>query len=694
MSWTYDGTAGTITPSGGTESSPELISDAIETIKAGDASKVSIVYATDGTTIVSAAIKDTQIILAQGTWVKIDDDIIIAFETTTRFSWKAETSSGANDGGALTVGKRSIIYINTNETFHEGNSEVDMTTGCSIVMEQDEYGNNPVTMMNASARHDIWTNPARAMAKVDIQGLSVHLIGGSSASFKWYMGYARNVVNLKDLRIDSSGEVFQLVNVTIDNPIVQTSSLASNAASGDARYTQVNNITYLWDSDVEFDGNIRSAKYTIKNPIWAGTGNWNGTVNWKTVNYADDPRFWIVYENNIYVLNATNSSYVENVKVRFDRTTIGTANYTSVDEHAEYFDETTDANGKVSKDLIDAYCQVSNGVDTTINDVDRFKWSCQVRDYGYLNTSQYVYEDRVYDSINGIGPKDDYIFIVPDEGVTLTETNANNLTEIDNMSDVYDVVKVSWIDGTHWDIDIPLTKSGDVLDFGTNNVYFDSSATNIFYISGSDITLKTNTSLDTTTKYSKVKANNVYFNTTKISDDSSFIGDVYIDSEQTLTNIYIDGDLYINTGVDSTLTFDNVTVTGNVYNDDISHTLTIQATNGSSLTAGDSGTGNGETNIQNIVQFSFTLLPSITNYEWRIYTVNNLGSLAGSVEIAGEETATTDNQTYSYNYLADQKIAVQIISQPANDYEENISYYILGNINQTVTINLKKDENN
>ena len=652
MSWTYDGAGGTVTPSGGTESSPELISDAVEAIKAGDSSKVSIVYATDGTTIISAAIKDTLIVLAQGTWVKVDDDIIIAFETTTRFSWKAETSNGANDGGALTVGERSVIYVNTNETFHEGNSDVEMTTGCSIVMEQDDYGNNPVTLMNASARHDIWTNPARAMAKVDIQGLSVHLIGGSSASFKWYMGYAREVVNLKDLKIDSSGEVFQLVNVTIDNAVVQTSSLASNAASGDARYTQVNDITYLWDSNVAFDGNIRSAKYTIKNPTWASTGHWDGTVDWTTVNHADEPRFWLVYENNVVVMNAVDSTFIQNVKVRFDRTTIGTANYTSVDEHPAYYDETSDANGSVSKDLIDAYCQVTNGVDTVINDVDRFKWSCQARDYGHLYTSQYVYSDRVYDSINGTGPKDDYVFMVVDEGVTLSETDAGNLTEVDDMSDVYDVVKVSWIGGTHWDIDIPLSKDGMALDFDTNTVYFDSSASSIFDITGTDITLKTNASLTVTSKYIGVVATEIYYKTTTIGDDSRLTGTVYIDSAQDLTDVYVTGDLHINTGANSTLTFDNVTVTGSVYNDDTAHTLTIQATNGSSLSAGDPGTGNGQTDIQNAVTVKVTAQDSATKAAIEGVRVFLEDADTGT-DIMNELTNSSGVASIAYNYTGD-----------------------------------------
>lgn len=92
--------------------------------------------------------------------------------------------------------------------------------------------------------------------------------------------------------------------------------------------------------------------------------------------------------------------------------------------------------------------------------------------------------------------------------------------------------------------------------------------------------------------------------------------------------------------------------------------------------------------------FKFTLSPSLLNYEWRIYTVTALGSLNGAVEVDGEESATADNQTYNYTYSVDQPIAVQIINQPDNDYEEKVVYFTLVNSNQDVTINLNADNNN
>ncbi len=98
--------------------------------------------------------------------------------------------------------------------------------------------------------------------------------------------------------------------------------------------------------------------------------------------------------------------------------------------------------------------------------------------------------------------------------------------------------------------------------------------------------------------------------------------------------------------------------------------------------------------VAGLKTFSFTINPSLTSYEWRIYSVTAVGSMTGAVALAGEETAGADNQSYSYSYTSDTPIAVQIINQPDNDYEESITYYTLTNSDQDITILLNKDNNN
>jgi len=129
-------------------------------------------------------------------------------------------------------------------------------------------------------------------------------------------------------------------------------------------------------------------------------------------------------------------------------------------------------------------------------------------------------------------------------------------------------------------------------------------------------------------------------------------------------------------------------------------TILVNVNSGQTLTINVSATGttpsvyNTGTGTVNVVagqkSFSFTISPSITGYEWRIYSVTAAGSLAGSVELDGEEIATADNQSYSYTYTADTPIAVQIID---DDYEESVTYYTLINGDQAGTINLTVEEN-
>lgn len=107
------------------------------------------------------------------------------------------------------------------------------------------------------------------------------------------------------------------------------------------------------------------------------------------------------------------------------------------------------------------------------------------------------------------------------------------------------------------------------------------------------------------------------------------------------------------------------------------------------------GSGGSVTLVLDPKTFQFTINPStLIDYEWRLYSVTAVGSMAGATELDGEENATTGTQSYSYSYTADVAVAVQIINQPDNDYVESTTYYTLGNADQSVTINLVKDINN
>ncbi len=152
---------------------------------------------------------------------------------------------------------------------------------------------------------------------------------------------------------------------------------------------------------------------------------------------------------------------------------------------------------------------------------------------------------------------------------------------------------------------------------------------------------------------------------------------------------------------DDTIAWDN-TDTGYGATDTTNATITVNVPSGITLTINVSDTATtptynntaGTPGTVSIIAgqktFSFALNPSITGYEWRIYDVNATGSLTGAVELDGEETASADNQSYAYSYVADDAIAVQIID---DNYVESVTYYTFGNSDQDVTITLKPEEN-
>jgi hypothetical protein len=143
------------------------------------------------------------------------------------------------------------------------------------------------------------------------------------------------------------------------------------------------------------------------------------------------------------------------------------------------------------------------------------------------------------------------------------------------------------------------------------------------------------------------------------------------------------------TSVDDKTPTGNETITCDV---DSGFTLTINVAAGASTpSVANDGLGDvdvvvGQTN------FKFTLNPSITGYEWRLYEASGTpgDGTIGTVELDGEESATADNQTYTYTHSVDQAIAVQIL---ANGYEEYLHYDTLTDSDKDITFNLTPETN-
>jgi len=82
-------------------------------------------------------------------------------------------------------------------------------------------------------------------------------------------------------------------------------------------------------------------------------------------------------------------------------------------------------------------------------------------------------------------------------------------------------------------------------------------------------------------------------------DDLIFNDDVVIGTVTDLTNVIVNGDLSITAG--GTYNFSNVTVTGDITNDDNTQNVVVIGTNNSSLSTSEPGTGITQVDIQNVV---------------------------------------------------------------------------------------------
>jgi hypothetical protein len=139
-------------------------------------------------------------------------------------------------------------------------------------------------------------------------------------------------------------------------------------------------------------------------------------------------------------------------------------------------------------------------------------------------------------------------------------------------------------------------------------------------------------------------------------------GDVYLESATDLTSMTIADDLRIDTGANSTLDFDGMIVGGDVWNDSASNTLTIIGSGGSSLTAGDPGTGNGQTNIELGAQVTLTGLQ--TNSEVRAYVGTNPATATeiDGIENSGTSFSFTQTEAGSAGYIQIHNIQYESIT--------------------------------
>jgi hypothetical protein len=148
-------------------------------------------------------------------------------------------------------------------------------------------------------------------------------------------------------------------------------------------------------------------------------------------------------------------------------------------------------------------------------------------------------------------------------------------------------------------------------------------------------------------------------------------GDVHLESATNLSGMNISDDLRIDTGANSTLSFTNMDVGGNVWNDSASNTLTINASS-SSLTAGDPGTGNGQTNI--VTSVTITIDGLITGSRVRVERQSDGGLITQGVESSGSYTDTYGGSTPLSVYVKVRLAGYIPIKAPATITSTGLSF--------------------
>ena len=176
-------------------------------------------------------------------------------------------------------------------------------------------------------------------------------------------------------------------------------------------------------------------------------------------------------------------------------------------------------------------------------------------------------------------------------------------------------------------------------------------------------------------------------------DGSTVNGDVtFYSSSVDPTDIVINGDLHINPSSDITLNFYNVSVSGLVYNDNPSYRVTINAFQGSTLTADNPGSGAGQVDIVTQVTVTVTVKDAETKSAIqgaRVYVKDT----TNGVSLQNTLTDSNGQVSFNYNYVTDVSVLVRARKGSNPPYYKNGE--ALGTINNTgfeATILLIKDE--
>jgi len=443
--------------------------------------------------------------------------------------------------------------------------------------------------------------------------------------------------------------------------------------------TKVVNCTYAFQmadgtslapvlQDVEIDSctfhivpNLGDAEVTFINPDFT-------TLRASAYAAADITR--ICFRYSLFVGDSTQTAVEDATVIIVDEQSLETVN------------DQTNSSGLIT--TLPTYDSVEVLFNSTYAGVTKTNREDHVRAIGH-----YLYNPRV-DAFTVNVDIVDNVSLVTDILITqTTKATVDAYSTIDDALELYDRAKSYWYDNYDSETSTIVSRSGAQIVLTAVDLVIDATAGSAFAYSATGdgtITIKSSTFTGGAT----ATTGEVTLDNGATIEGGTFDCDVYLNSAQDLTDITITGDLRIDTSANSTLTFDNVTVSGDVYNDATGNTLTINSTNGSSLTAGDPGTGNGQTNIVQTVPIKVTVkdIESGSLIQGaRVYIkADSGGDLPAGDSVTIARVSSTATVTHSAHGMEDgESILIEGAVQGEYNGEHVITYIGAGSYSYTVS---------
>jgi len=227
-----------------------------------------------------------------------------------------------------------------------------------------------------------------------------------------------------------------------------------------------------------------------------------------------------------------------------------------------------------------------------------------------------------------------------------------------------------------------INANGTLLDLGSVNLIINGGAASAFAVSqtgNGTITIDAGTKLTPTTGgFNSIKTTGtITIQDATNVDNWTFNGNVVLNANLNLTGVTITGDLNINIAANTELTFTNITVGGNVYNDATGNTLKINANAVSSITAGDPGEGNGQTNVVVTVPLKITVKDIVSSSVIEGARVFIKAASGGNLPSKASVTITRATTVATVTHTAHGMISGEfIIIEGANEIDYNGAYLI------------------